>query len=305
MLEGVVEVLKAYPNHPECYLLLGDAYSMLGNLSLAIECYRNAVLAGEEVLSEEWHSDDVAAQVDFEPDAAKPEDIMLKLFEILSSIGISAQALCNIGRIEKERGNKHDSIEAYEKASSVMSRCVQTLYSASISYADEERFADAVAVLEKCVHLDADFAEAWGLLGICYFELNRPTDSVAACKRAKALRPDLTDLQLFIGLSYQKLESYPQAVEALEDAVSIDPESAEAHGSLGMLWLNMGETRRAIQALTQAVEIDPEYPEAYYSLALAHFMEGNFDKGHELMEFLRMWSPEGYDDLLPGIDYTS
>ncbi len=295
MLEHALTLLKAYPDHATSYLLLGDTYRMLNHLKLAMECYREAVVASESAISKNWrHAETDPKSAPFK----RESDIMLRLLEMLSSIGISTQALCNIGTIQKEQGNTEKAIAAYEKASLVMSSCVQTLYNAALAYTEDERFSEAVTVLEKCIHLDADFAEAWGLLGIAYFELGRPEDTVAACKRAKTLRPDLIDLQIFLGLAYQKLERYPQAVEAFNNVIDDDPDYAEAYGSLGMLWLSVGETEKAIDALTEAVEINPAYSEAYYNLGLAHFMEGNYKKGNEIMEFLRMAAPEEYDRFL-------
>ncbi len=297
MLDHALTLLKTYPDHATSYLLLGDTYRLLNQLKLATVCYGEAVVACESAILKNWSLPGENHSTKQTP-LKQESEVMLRLLEMLSSIGISTQALCNIGTIQKEWGNTEKAIAAYEKASLVLSSCVQTLYNAALAYAENERFHEAVTVLEKCIHLDADFAEAWGLLGISYFELDRPEDTVAACKRAKTLRPDLIDLQIFLGLSYQKLKLYPQAIDAFNNAIEDDPDYAEAYGSLGILWLTLGESEKAIDALTEAVEISPAYSEAYYNLGLAHYMAGNYEKGNEIMEFLRISAPEEYERFL-------
>ncbi|MFW5871333.1 MAG: tetratricopeptide repeat protein [Verrucomicrobiota bacterium] len=297
MLEYAVTLMNAYPDNATSYLLLGDAYRLLDHPELAVECYREAVESSEASILKKLklpgkdHSETQTA-------LKQESDLIMRLLEMLSFIGISTRALCNIGTIHKEQGNTEKAIAAYEQASIILSSCVQTLYNTALAYAEDEQFHEAVTVLEKCVHLDADFAEAWGLLGICYFELNRPADSVAACKRAKTLRPDLIDMQIFLGLSYQRLELYQQAIEAFENLITDDPDYAEAYVSLGMIFLTLGESEKAIDALSEAVEISPAYSEAYFSLGLAYFMEGDYEKGNRIMQFLRLSAPEEYERFL-------
>lgn len=116
--------------------------------------------------------------------------------------------------------------------------------------------AQALAVLEKALTMDGQFAVTYANLGTVHFDDFQRTRrgashrlAVDAFKKAAALDPGYAPAFHGLGLAYFQARDLPQAVESLEKALALDPGLDEAHLFLGSAYLELGRKSPAYEHL--------------------------------------------------------
>jgi Flp pilus assembly protein TadD len=144
-------------------------------------------------------------------------------------------------------------------------------------YRASERFAEAVAVLDKLIAADPAGAD-WAI----YYERATSLDRAGRwpeaekdLQKALALRPDQPDVLNYLGYSWVVHgERLPQAVAMLQKAYLAQPNSGEIADSLGWAYFNMGDFKQAVQRLERAVSLEPVNPEINDHLGDAYWRAG-------------------------------
>ncbi len=116
--------------------------------------------------------------------------------------------------------------------------------------------AESVALFQKAVDLDPDFAQAYAGLGDAYRH------------------------QVVYG-GLPGSEMYPKAERAILKALELDDQSGEAWAALGGLKGQIGEPSASEDALRHAIELNPNYSAAYNWLGLALNGRGKFEEALE------------------------
>ena len=116
--------------------------------------------------------------------------------------------------------------------------------------------AQALAVLEKALDLDPQFAVTQANLGTVHFDVFQRTRraesydlAVDAFKKAAALDPNYGPAFHGLGLAYLQARDYARAAENLEKALALDPGLDEAHLFLGSAYLELGRKPPAYEHL--------------------------------------------------------
>ncbi len=131
---------------------------------------------------------------------------------------------------------------------------------------------DGMAVLERAVEINPDFAAAWGALSLVYNLIptfvkeidGRPVNVVVYYRKAKeaALRaqridPDLPVVHHAIGAMYQRERQWAAAEDAFQAALHSDPYAHRVMLTYGALLYTVGKQGEARALVDQAKEIDP------------------------------------------------
>ncbi|HEY8536072.1 MAG TPA: protein kinase, partial [Vicinamibacterales bacterium] len=167
------------------------------------------------------------------------------------------------------------SLEAYE----LFSRGMLALRMATRDAPDR-----AIALFERALALDRDYAEAWAGLGAAYqvkgsfLAIPEMLDrAVEAAREAVRLAPRLAEAHVTLGSALLALGSYDEALHALAEAVSLDPRHARAHATLARVhWIGRGDVTAGISELERAVAINPQFGYAHLQLAWLYTEAGDF-----------------------------
>lgn len=167
------------------------------------------------------------------------------------------------------------SLEAYE----LFSRGMLALRMATRDAPDR-----AIALFERALALDRDYAEAWAGLGAAYqvkgafLGIPEMLDrAVEAAREAVRLAPRLAEAHVTLGSAQLALGRYDEALHALAEAVTLDPRHARAHATLARVhWIGRGDIAAGISELERAVVINPQFGYAHLQLAWLYTEAGDF-----------------------------
>jgi superkiller protein 3 len=154
-------------------------------------------------------------------------------------------------------------------------------------YAINQRFDDAVALLDKMTDSAATDGERAGLLhekGTVLQMGERPDEAIAAYERALEYDPRnwVTLNNLAFVLADEKHE-YQRALGFAQRAVAI-ADNAYTLDTLGWIYVGLKQYAPAIAELSRAIRLDPDYAWAYYHLGEAHRRAGQFGEALEVLK---------------------
>jgi tetratricopeptide (TPR) repeat protein len=144
----------------------------------------------------------------------------------------------------------------------------------------------AIALFERAVQLDPQYAAAWAALGNAYnlkgafLSLPELQDkAIENLRRALTLRPTLGNAHAWLGNALMALGKVDEGMESLTIAVSAEPDNAEAHQSLARgYWLARGMVPEGIAELRIALALNPDSGYSYLQLSMLEALSGHLDE---------------------------
>ncbi|MGB3471205.1 MAG: tetratricopeptide repeat protein [Erythrobacter sp.] len=146
----------------------------------------------------------------------------------------------------------------------------------------------AIELLEECLAIDPDFAEAWAALADahvhtavytpCLDRIERSQKAAECASRAVALDPGQGQALAIQGIHEWTRKNPAGALDLAFEAYAREPQSADVALRLGSFLLYIGRTRDALPFIEAATHHDPVYGRNYALLAAAHFNLGNIDE---------------------------
>jgi len=164
----------------------------------------------------------------------------------------------------------------------------------------------AIALLERAVTLDPDFAAAQAELARAYVlrvEQFAPNDTAVverawvAAEKALRLDPDLAEAHLARGslLSNMSGRLSPEpAVREYHRALELNPNLAQAHHGLGTIYLHRGLLDKAVDEFRRTLAIDPGNYGATRRIGLALVYQGRYEDG---LRLIRQVPPQSNQSL--------
>jgi tetratricopeptide (TPR) repeat protein/DNA-binding winged helix-turn-helix (wHTH) protein len=233
----------------------------------------------------------------------KPEQILtgidLLSLKLVNRLGVSANDQDNLTGFTK---TMTDNLEAYRN------------YSLAVEKAQALQNKEAIALLEKAVALDPQFAMAHARIGYAYsITWGRVEKGKSYLEKAFKLSERLTEKDrlninawyAIANLDYSTaiqsyreiIEKYPletesywrlgwllsgeerteEAITVLKQGLSVDSENKNIYNALGSILSKLGRHDEAIAAHQHYVEIAPEEANAYDSLGLSYEWAGGYE----------------------------
>jgi TolB-like protein/Tfp pilus assembly protein PilF len=164
----------------------------------------------------------------------------------------------------------------------------------------------AIALLERAVALDPDFAAAQAELARAYVlrvEQFAPRDTTlverawVATEKALRLDPDLAEAHFARGalLSSVSGRLAPEpAVREYHRALELNPSLAQAHHGLGTIYLHLGLLDKAVAEFQRTLAVDPGNYGATRRIGLALVYQGRYEDG---LRLIRQVPPQSNQSL--------
>jgi tetratricopeptide (TPR) repeat protein len=248
-LEGGIPALKELirtqrPTQPNFYLELGDAMRHAGDLSGAIDSYRQALA--------------------LDPLSSRAQR---RLGVALEGAGKADEALAIMKTAtEREPGNV---LFWYERA----------LIEARSGSADM-----AIADLRKALELEPDVADAQNSLGSLLAQKGDIRAAESAFRAALAINPYDSGTRSNLGRLLASRQDWKQAAFQLQKAVQLDQTNVSAHANYGVVLLQMDRLAEARSEFEAALHLDPAYATAQLDLAEILIQQGQFTAAAPLLE---------------------
>jgi TolB-like protein/Tfp pilus assembly protein PilF len=194
------------------------------------------------------------------------------VFELSRSLDVK------LGRDEADAIERDEttSVEAFE----AYTRGVLNMRSAG-----REAFDRAIALFERAVALDPQYASAWAALGGAYSLkgtfLGLQTlqhDAIDRLRRALQLNPRQANAHVWLASSLLALGQVDEGIEELRAAERLDPQNADVHQSLARAyWMWRGMVPEGIEELRKAIALNDESGYSFLQLSFLEALAGNLD----------------------------
>jgi eukaryotic-like serine/threonine-protein kinase len=162
------------------------------------------------------------------------------------------------------------ALEAYSEARAVLDRTDASAHA-----------TDAVALLERAVSLDPNFALAYAALGDAYLELYNATRDPAhagkandAVMRALQISPGEAAGYYTLGNVQWVTGRYQEAIASLRRSLELQPDNDETHRMLSRVLAAGRDWDGAIAELETAIRIRPDYWRGYMQLGSVCYSAG-------------------------------
>jgi tetratricopeptide (TPR) repeat protein len=204
----------------------------------------------------------------------------------------NAERIADIERLIREAvsyqtaGRHEPAIKAYQTALVIAQKTevslnVSVIHSGlAYSYAELQRWQDALAAAEEALRVNQDNAGTRFITCVALNHLGRFEDAIGECKHAIQLEPEYGnyyETYANLGLAYWSLNRWEEAAAAYEQALRIRP-SPDAYTGLGFAYANLQRLEDALQAFVEVTRLAPDSPEANYLVGATYTDLRRFDK---------------------------
>jgi arylsulfatase A-like enzyme/Tfp pilus assembly protein PilF len=149
--------------------------------------------------------------------------------------------------------------------------------------AQEEKFSEAIATMQKVVAEDPDIIDAYISLGNWLMRSKRGEEAIAAFKQVLARQPENSLAIVNLANVYRVRGQHAAAIEGYRTALKLDPQNPQNWFQFATLFLDMGRVREAEQTFRQALEANPRMGAAYNSLGVIEWSRGQKGAAEQLI----------------------
>ena len=194
----------------------------------------------------------------------------------------------NLGIQCTENGLWKEAEEAFCKALELNPNYAHAYSNLGFVLQQTRRFIEAEACLRKALALDAKMISAYNNLSLLLMDTRRWDEAEKVLRQAIQLSPKTAELHNNLGSVYQETGRSRQAEASFRQAIKANSSFAEAHYNLGCLFKSLGRLEAAEEALRRAIKWRPQYTDALFALATLYLLRGQFAKGWQNYNALRM-----------------
>jgi eukaryotic-like serine/threonine-protein kinase len=200
---------------------------------------------------------------------------------VLEALGKAASAMRN------KLGESLSSVQKYDAPpENVTTPSLEALKAYSLGYQAmtlRNDYAAAIALFQRAISLDSNFAMAYARMGTCYSVLNDNVRAAETIGRAYELRRDVSEREkLYIVSHYEHFVTgnMEAARKAYELSVQTYPRDTPL-GNLGAVYSELGSYEQALGAYEQDLRLKPEIGDAYGNLINGYLQLNRLDKAQD------------------------
>jgi tetratricopeptide (TPR) repeat protein len=182
-----------------------------------------------------------------------------------------AMALVNLGDVKGSRAELTRLNESHPD------QPIYLYWLARLDYG-QRLYDEAVAKLNRVIHLDPDSVRGYDNLGLSFDMMGLTDEAQSAFSKAVALNRKLPAPSPWpphnLGYLLLRLQRFHEAEENLREALKYDPQLALAHYHLGRVLESEGRDEAAIDEYKSAAVLDAKIAEPLYSLGRLYLRHG-------------------------------
>lgn len=172
-----------------------------------------------------------------------------------------AEALSNLGNVQKAQGLLGDAVISYQRALELRPDFVAGHYNLGIVLKESKRLEEALDAYRQALALQPGFADAHYNLGLALFELGRLQESEASYRAALKLQPQYVEALSNLGVVLSRQRRFEESLAVNQQAVGLQPNLAKVHNNQGNVLKELLRYGEAEQALRRALQLEPDSAE--------------------------------------------
>jgi tetratricopeptide (TPR) repeat protein len=240
-------------------LLVGDAAVARGDLTAALEAFSAAVgvkpdsmaayLKRGEVYRRRDELEaalrDLRRAADLDPMAPRPRELL--------------------GDVSYAMGRFDRAAERYGEYIALDDSSHRLFYKLGLAQYRAAQPAACVASLKRALAIEAQFAEAHYVLGLCLRESQKPREALIALQRSIELAPAMLQAREELADVYGRLGRADDRIAQLTVLRALEP-GPSREIALGLAYAAIGDSANAVQTLGAAARRYPDYTHTYVAL---------------------------------------
>jgi tetratricopeptide (TPR) repeat protein len=171
-----------------------------------------------------------------------------------------------LGDVEHALRRYDRAAKRFEKYLQIDDQSPRILYKLALSKYHDGDAEGAIDALRTALTLDAHFAQAHYLMGLCFESLDKSDQARRSLQRAVELSPALLDARAQLADLHRRASRSDERLSELEALQALDPGSPSRHVTLAMAHAEIGQFDRAVTILGRAVARFPAHPYSYVAL---------------------------------------
>ena len=214
------------------------------------------------------------------------EDIFEVQSEVADAVLQSLDLQLLAGSGQADDGAPTENLEAYN----LFLRAKSIAEQVTLSQNEEDRY-EAVALLQRALELDPDFAQAWAEMSEQHAELyfngedrteERLEKSLSAVEKALAIDPELPQAYVALGhYYYWGPRDYARALEAFDKAEASLPNDPDLMASIAYIRRRQGHFEEALEKLQRSVGLDPRSVQKNRALGTTYISLGRYEEADQ------------------------
>jgi superkiller protein 3 len=181
-------------------------------------------------------------------------------------------------RSAQQAGIWHDTMALFTHALHVNPQSALAHSKLGTVFAQQERYAEAIAHYAQALQLNPHYATVYNNLGLVLFQQGKPAEAMAHYTKALQLKSDFTAAYSHLGFALADQGRVEEAIAQYRQALQLNPEAAEVHYNLGNVLRRQGQLEQAISHYTQAIQLRPAWAEAHNNLGSSLVDAGRFSE---------------------------
>lgn len=148
----------------------------------------------------------------------------------------------------------------------------------------EQRFEEAILLLNKAIDKNAKNADAFNARGVALFELGKHNDAMLDYEQAIQLAPQ--DYRPYFNRAelYRTLKQWKEALEDYNQAIRFAPQVADLYLNRGVLEYQQGDLNKAIEDFRKVIQLEPNHKNAFQNLGNVLFEKGSDEDLKQALE---------------------
>ena len=164
-------------------------------------------------------------------------------------------------KIVTEQGNPEWAIQKLKEMEQLVPDQYYIQFFLGLSHIHLDRYEEALPYLEAALDLDPraeDVPTIYSYMGVCLKALERYADALAVLQKGVAWDRDRTDIHNLMGFCYFKQKEHEKAIEAFQKVLHLNPGSAIDYANIASNYREMGNREMAVHYYRLALELDPQ-----------------------------------------------
>jgi tetratricopeptide (TPR) repeat protein len=189
-----------------------------------------------------------------------------------------SDAWAHLGLVRALEGKNSDAIVAYHEAIQLHSHLPGLQIDLALALFKEQRFKDAVPVLQTAIVESPNDLKPKLLLAMSYYGLGQYAEAVPYLTIAVNSSPENLQLRMTLAQSCLWAENYRCTLDQFQEILRLSPESAQADMLAGEALDGLNQTEGAIKQFREAEKVSPHEPEVHFGLGYLLWKNHSFDE---------------------------
>ena len=273
-----LELLKDFPEHPDCLHYLGLIYFQKGNLQKAEDNFKKSIksnnnptyLSNFALLANHQKKHDEAIKLLLEAVRLKPD---------------YSEAWFNLGCTYSETGDMQASEDAYLKAIDSNNNYIKALFNLACVQESLGKSNEAKLTIDRITNLKPDSTNLYYTLGLALSRLNikdNTTKAIEYFSKAISDNPDSIETYRALASLYIESNSVEKALELYERIVPNEPDYQELNLEYAHCLVKTGKTRKAENIFNDILNNNHDDLVALNGIATINRYAGKFSEAEDI-----------------------